>query len=281
MRDERKGAPPGTAFAIFAGLAFIGAVIGWLVYKHGNLGYLKAMAEVIAYAAGAPLAAGFGFIFAALIYANKSKTKPHLKESAGNLFLASFFSFVLAAVVAAAAFFEGKYYTREYYDALNHYKTYIYIGIGIIGLLIVNKITSLLQKRELEIKAQKIRYAPINKPRITLTKYVADDGAEFYAIEKEDRPVPAEVKIKAREVLAKKLATKMGAEPPETETELMELVERAGRERVDVPLGFLYGWDAELAGALESIYRGGAVRELGKTKAITYLIRKRRKNGKR
>ena len=281
MQNERKGAPPGTAFAIFAGLVFIGAVIGWLVYKHGNLGYLKEMAEVIAYAAGAPLAAGFGFIFAALVYANKSKTKPHLKESAGNLFLAAFFSFVLAGTVAGAGYLEGKYYTRGYYEALTQYETYIYIGIAVLSILIVNKITSLLKKRELEIKARKIRYAPINKPDVKLTKFTADDGAEFYAIEKEDREVQTEIKVRAQEVLAKKLAKKMDAEQPQTETELMELVERAGRERVDIPLGFLYGWDAELAGALESVYRGGAVRELGKTKAITYLIRKRRKNGKR
>ena len=279
MQTNERRTDPGTGLAIGFGLAFIAGVISWLVYQHGNLKYMRAMSEVITYASVAPLAAGAGYILGAFAYNKKAKTTPTLRRSADTLAVFVFFVVLLAGGIFGASVFEGMYYTDGYAQLIKAYKPIIYIiGIG-AGVYALYKVAELFKKEKIAIRATKTKFAPVRKRRLNLKKATLPDGTEIDAIyELDSKEVELDTKIKARKYIAKHLAKRLGIDEPTTESELLRAAELAGERKIDIPLGYLYGWDPEMAGAIESVYRG-RIRKLGEHKANTYYALKTKKGG--
>ena len=287
MNEKSGGNGFETLIAIVFGVALIVGGAAFFVYKNGNVSHFKYFAEVIALSAGAPLVAAAGFGFGALVYGGKVKRRADLRESFGTLLGAFAISAMIALGVVGYAIFEGTIYSNKFLYGVYKYRWVVYTIEALIvvyTLFIIYRL--IVMENAAEIKAEKIRFYPRMRKRDIQTERIErEDGSEYFAIVEEDEDSAWNPELIAEAEKAWKypyryLRKKVGEfenveNIDETKMGLLKLAELAGKYKLNVPLGFLYGYDAELAGAIESVYRGSAVRELGKELVIEYYTTKK------
>ena len=275
-----------TFIAIVFGISAIVAMVAFFVYKKGNVSHFTYFADIIMFAAVAPLVSATGFGFGALVYGGKVKRRADLRESFGMLLGAFAISVVLALGVVGYAIFEGIIYSNKFLHYAYEYRWWVYgieTLIAVYTLYIIYRLISM--ESGAEIKAHKIRFYPRMRKRDIETKRIErEDGSEYFAIVEKDednnwKPELIAESEKAWRYLFRYLRKKVSwfenvESIEESKLGLLRLAELAGKYKLNIPLGFLYGYDAELAGAIESVYRGSAVRELGRELVIEYYTKK-------
>ena len=289
MEEAKRSGGFDTFIAIIAGVLIIAGFAYFYLHKFGNVKHFDFYAQTIALSAAAPLAAAAGFGFAAMIYAKKSKKRADLKESAGTLLAAFALAAFSALVIGGFSVYEGKIYTMKYLQTLKMYKHYIYIPLEAFAVIFVSYVVYKLamQKRGIEIVAEKVAFFPVIKRKLITRRVRLEDGSEYFATEDpEDTFDPDRITEKDRAVMRLYIylykALKGRTDLSEVSRDLVPgvkvLMDLAGEHKINVPLGYLYSYDPELAGALESIYRKTAIRNTGKSIAIEYLVKKGEKD---